>query len=205
MNVDAIIGFSLAMFVLAVTPGPGVFASVSQALANGFRSALQVIVGIVIGDLIFLALAVGGLSALAYIFGDLFFWIRLIGSAYLIWLGWKLWTVGPLRIELQRHTGHGHRMRGFVSGLLITLGNPKVILFYAGFLPTFLDLSTLSTLDICLVAALVAFILSTVMGTYALLASRTRRLFSSATAVRRINRGAGSVMIGTGVFIATRQ
>ena len=95
MPVDVFITFSTAMLILALTPGPGVFASVSQALSSGFRSAFPLIGGLILGDLCFLTLAVFGLSAVAHVLGDLFFLIKLAGGAYLIWLGWRMWTRAP--------------------------------------------------------------------------------------------------------------
>ena len=92
-----------------------------------------------------------------------------------------------------------------MSGLIITLSNPKVILFYCGFLPTFLDLSILTLSDLALVVVIITFVLACVLSTYALLASRARRMFTNPKAARRLNRAAGGVMIATGVAIATRS
>ena len=132
MTIESILAFSAAMLILAISPGPGVFASVSQALSSGFRSSVGVIGGIIIGDLLFLLLAVFGLSALAYALGDLFFFIKLLGGAYLVWLGYRMWTKAPVQLK----EGHGLERRNgwqrFLGGLVITLGNPKVILFYNG-------------------------------------------------------------------------
>jgi threonine/homoserine/homoserine lactone efflux protein len=204
MTIESICAFSLAMFILAVTPGPGVFASASQALASGFRSSLQLIAGIVVGDLVFLLFAVFGLSTIAHILGEFFFIIKILGGAYLIWLGWKMWTREPMVFNSnQKFTKHNGRQR-FLAGLLLTLGNPKVILFYAGFLPTFMDLSHLKTLDIAVVAALVTIILSGVLGLYAFTASRALGLFKNFRAAGNLNRSAGTVLIGTGVIVVTR-
>jgi len=60
MTVESTLAFALAMLILAATPGPGVFASLAQALSSGFRSSINVIAGIVIGDLLFLILAING-------------------------------------------------------------------------------------------------------------------------------------------------
>jgi threonine/homoserine/homoserine lactone efflux protein len=204
MTLESILAFSLAMFILAVTPGPGVFASVSQALSSGFRSSLDLIAGIVVGDLVFLLLAVFGLSAMAHILGELFFIIKLLGGAYLIWLGWKMWTMEPMVFNSnQKFTKHNGWQR-FLGGLFLTLGNPKVILFYAGFLPTFIDLSRLKTPDIAVVAGLVSIILSGVLGIYSFTASRAIGLFKSNRAACNFNRSAGTVLIGTGVIVVTR-
>jgi threonine/homoserine/homoserine lactone efflux protein len=92
-----------------------------------------------------------------------------------------------------------------VSGLIITLSNPKVILFYCGFLPTFLDLSTLTIIDLAFVVVIITAVLSGVLTTYAYLASRARRMFTNQRAVKRLNRAAGGVMVAAGVAIAVRS
>lgn len=204
MTIQSILAFSAAMLILAISPGPGIFATVSQALSSGFRSSVGVVGGIVIGDLLFLFLAVFGLSALAYALGDLFFYIKLLGGAYLVWLGFRMWIKVPVPLNQSHNLERRNGWQRFLGGLVITLGNPKVILFYAGFLPTFIDLSELQALDIIIIAGLVASILIVVLGAYSFAASRARVLFTSLRAIKALNRGAGTVMIGTGIVVATR-
>lgn len=196
--------FAAAMFVLAITPGPGVFATVARALASGLRHAAAVVAGIVIGDLLFLVAAVYGLAALAQVLGDLFAFVKYAGAAYLIWLGVGLWRAPPGKHairgvkELSWHSS-------LVTGLVITLGNPKVILFYLGFLPTFVDLEQLSPHGVMLIAAVVAVVVGGVLLGYACGAARARRWFRSARAERVLNRGAGGIMIATGAVLASRN
>jgi len=204
MTLESALAFAAAMTVLAATPGPGVFATVSQALAAGFRASLFMIAGIVTGDILFLLLAVFGLSVVASVLGDLFYLVKVGGGVYLIWLGWKAWRADPASIDQRGGGRHHSRRQQFMAGLLITLGNPKVIVFYIGFLPTFMDLTALDAVGVFLVSGIVLLVLTTVMGFYAYWAARARRLFTSRKAVRVLNRSAGTVMVGTGVVIATR-
>ena len=204
MTVESTLAFGLAMLILAAMPGPGVFASVAQALSSGFRSSINVIAGIVIGDLLFLILAIFGLSAIAYALGKLFFIVKIIGGAYLIWLGYKMWAIEPIPLNSTMNAEKKNGWQRFMGGLLITLSNPKVILFYCGFLPTFMDLRGLHAVDIAIVAGVVAMVLSSVMVIYSYSAAHARRLFTSRRATRNLNRGAGTVLVGTGLIIATR-
>ena len=204
MTIESSIAFTIAMIILAVSPGPGVFATVAQALAGGFRSALDVIAGIVAGDLVFLLLAVFGLATLARTLGEFFIVIKIAGGCYLIWLGIKMWLVKPVPPEENYGAKKQTGAQRFLGGLLITLGNPKVILFYVGFLPTFMDLGSLTTRDIVIVASLVAVVLVLTLGAYAYSASRARVFFTKPRAIRNLNRGAGTIMVGAGVTIATR-
>ena len=205
MTLYSTIGLSVAMLVLAASPGPGVFATVARALASGFLPALAVIIGIVLGDIIFLMFAFFGLSIIAQALGDLFFILKICGGAYLIFLGIRIWMREP---ALASNEDGNHNRPGwgnFVSGLVVTLSNPKVILFYCGFLPTFLDLSALTLSDLALVVGIITTVLACVLSTYALLASRARSMFTNKKAARRLNRAAGTVMVATGVAIATRS
>ncbi len=206
MTLYSAFGFALAMLILAASPGPGVFATTARAMASGFRPALAVIWGIVLGDIIFLMFAAFGLSVAAQVLGNLFFIVKIGGGAYLVWLGIKIWLQKPEPGQVRPQAAISRSKWGnFASGLIITLSNPKVILFYCGFLPTFLDLSALTIVDLALVVVIITAVLSGVLITYAYLASRARKIFTRETAVKRLNRAAGGVMIAAGVAIAARS
>lgn len=200
MSFIGLAGFAAAMFVLAITPGPGVFATVSKALSSGFRSTLPVIAGIVVGDLVFLLLAVYGLSAVAESCNSLFVVIRYLGGCYLIWLGIKLWRSTPRAEDVGEGT-HRTGRYSFLSGLSITLSNPKVILFYVSFLPTFIDMTALAPVDVAAVGGVLSAVLGGVMAFYAFTASRVRRVCKSTIARRRMDRVAGTVMAGAGAAL----
>ena len=204
MSFETYIALALAMFVLAVTPGPGMFATIARALHGGFRPALSMIAGIVTGDLLFLLLAIFGLAVVAETLGEFFLIVKVLGGLYLIWLGWKMWRAEPTPVAIGEDGGDRQPAAGFIPGLTITLGNPKVIIFYVAFLPTFIDLAQLTALNIAAVATVVSVVLASVLAAYAFLAARTRAVFKSRRAMRGLNRGAGTVMIGTGLVVATR-
>ncbi len=201
MSLISILSLAAAMFILAATPGPGVFATVSRSLSSGFGSACGVILGIVTGDILFLLFAILGMSVIAKTMGGFFIVVKLIGGAYLIFLGIKTWRSDPTASggdERKSNKKYGN----YIAGLFITLSNPKVILFYCTFLPTFMDLNVLTFFDICLVAFVVSVVLASVLIVYAYLANRARILFSSSRSVKRLNKTAGGVMVATGVTIA---
>ncbi|OPX35117.1 MAG: lysine transporter [Desulfobacteraceae bacterium 4484_190.1] len=204
MSLFSLISLSVAMLILAASPGPGVFATVARSLASGFRPAMAVIIGIVVGDIIYLMFAIFGLSIVAQTLGEFFIIIRVCGGIYLFWLGLKIWFSKPPETESKQLYEKQSQLGNIISGLLITLSNPKVILFYCGFLPTFLDLSTLNVIDIALITCVITIVLTTVLTIYAGLASHARQLLSSPKAIKRLNRSAGGVMMATGVIISTK-
>ena len=204
MTLLNIFAFAGAMFLLAITPGPGVFATVSRALASGFANASFVVLGIVLGDLIFLLLAIFGLSTIASILGDFFIVVKYIGGIYLLFLGYKILTAKENETNLKGIYELSWK-KNFISGLFITLSNPKVILFYLGFLPTFVNLQTLSTLDIGIISLIVTIVLGAVMLAYAYSASGARNLFKSKSSKRKMNIAAGSIMITAGSVLIIKS
>ena len=204
MDIYSAIAFIGAMFLLAITPGPGLFAVVSRALASGFTHASVVVVGLIVGDIIYLLLAIYGLSAIAQVLGEFFVIIKYIGGIYLIYLGYKIWTT---KIEEQniKVVNEISWRENFLSGLFITLGNPKVIVFYLGFLPAFMNLTNLTNLDILMSVIIVASTLAIVMLSYSYLADKSRMFFQSKKAVNRLNKASGAVMITAGGILVFKN
>ena len=206
MTLGSTLAFAIAVFVLGVTPGPAVAATIARGLTTGFWSAAALHLGVVLGDLVLLSLAIFGMAAVAQAMGELFFVVKIIGAAYLVWLGWTLWSAEPIdpaapaeQTAPSRQTG-----RNVFAGLVITLGNPKAIIFYAAFLPTFVDLERVDSGDIAIIAAVVVIVLTITNLSYAALATRARDLLRSRRAIRALNRTAGTMMVGAGVVVATR-
>jgi len=203
MSIENSLALALACFIVMVTPGPGVIALMGHALSKGLRRSVGFIIGMVCGDLVFLTLVIGGLAMIARTFETPFLVIRFAAAAYLIYLGVKAWRAGA--IDLEAAAAHNHSAaRGFFSGLLLTLSNPKVIVFYVGFLPGFFDLAALGPLDALIAVAIVLGVLVSVLVAYAVAAARARTLLNSERSRKLINWGSGSVMIGVGLTIAVR-
>jgi threonine/homoserine/homoserine lactone efflux protein len=204
MTLASILALAGAMLLLAIAPGPGVFATVARALASGLKHSTFVVLGIITGDLIFLLFAIYGLATVAANLHGLFVVIKYIGAVYLIYLGVRLWLAKPESVHIQAATEDHSWKSNFLTGLFITLGNPKVILFYLGFLPTFVDLTSLSGLDVWVIATVVSLVLGLTMLAYAYTASRARTLFQDTNSQRWMNRSAGSAMIATGSVLAAK-
>ncbi|MCZ4305675.1 LysE family translocator [Zoogloeaceae bacterium G21618-S1] len=194
-----------AVFVLAVTPGPAVASITARTLGAGLGAALWHVAGIAMGDIVLIALACLGMSTLAQHYGEVFLAVKWIGAAYLIWLGigaFRSDDTPPAELPIRPPTGHH---KDALAGLLTTLGNPKPILFYAAFLPTFVDLANITAVDFVLVCAIACSMVFIVLAGYALLAARARRLLRDRRTVRAMNRASGAVLVGTGVVIASRS
>jgi len=204
---ETLLAFTLAMFLLAVSPGPGFLMVVARALSGGFAAGLAAIAGLVLGDILFLVLAILGLSALAAVMGEFFLAVKILGAAYLIWLGVKTWRSRANLPEMERPDAPKTKLphyRSAALGFFVTLGNPKVILFYGALLPTFVDVAVLTAGDTVLLSGVVTLVLVSVLGVYAFLAARAGRLLKSDRALRWVNRATGGLLVGAGVAVATR-
>ena len=205
MHLHNLIAFTIALVIAVAAPGPGIISVVSCALARGFREAAAMTCGFILGDLTFFTLAIFGMAALAHSMGDLFLVVKLLGAAYVIWLGIKLWRAAPMVVDpaADKVAGRGF-LRNLTAGLSLTLGNPKPIVFYAGLLPTFVDLQALTLQDGLTMAGILIIVVGAIPCAYALAAARARRLLIDPRRVRLVNRGAGSMMIGAGIAVATQ-
>jgi len=201
MTIESSIAFVLTLSLFVASPGPGVMACVAVAMKRDTVNSVAFIIGMILGDLVYLTFAVFGLTALANNFAAIFHGVRIIGGIYMFYLAYKMWTSKAA----DRQAKLPSRKRGNAfAGLFITLSNPKVIIFYCGFLPNFMDLSALSTSDLGIVCLLVAFVISFVMGTYTFVAYKTGG-FLSRRSGSVLNKSAGTVLAATGTYLLLKK
>ncbi len=203
MTLAALIAYSGALFIAAAIPGPGVTALVARALGSGFRETFFMGLGIVLGDMIYLTAVVLGLALIAQTFTTVFFVVKFAGVLYLGYIAWKLWTAGLLLEDIKAKPSTSPVM-SFLSGLLVTLGNPKTMLFYVALVPTLIDIADIGPRDYGLLLTATFLVLLAVLVPYMLLAARARLLLKQPKALRTLNRVAASVLAGTAAYIAVR-
>ena len=172
-------------------------------LAKGWRDVLPFLAAMWVGEAIWLALAVFGLAVVAQTFHLLFLVIKYLGIAYLLYLAWKMWTA-PVAVaegELPRERSAG---KLFLAGMAVTLGNPKIMLFYMALLPTIIDLHDVSALGWAQLTLTMLAVLVAVDMAWALLAAQARRFLRSARAMRAANRTGATIMAGAATAIAAK-
>jgi threonine/homoserine/homoserine lactone efflux protein len=204
MTIEALALFSGAFLLLAVSPGAGLAMILSRALGAGMASGFAVTTGLILGDFVFLGVAMVGLSAVASTMGPLFQVLKYAGAVYLIWLGVVALRAAAAPIPVTAAAAASSRWRDVGMGLFVTLGNPKPILFYGALVPTLLDVSAIGARDFMTLGAVVTAISYAVYGAYMLMIERARRLLLSARAVRTINIATGGMFVGSGLLVATR-
>lgn len=196
-NIVALLG---AMTILALIPSPSVGAIIARAIASGFVQGMYMVIGILMGDFIFILFAIYGLSAIAEQIDVVFLLLKYLGSAYLIWLGIQLSLAQTHSVEITP-AADSSIWSSFLSGLLITLGDYKAIFFYLSFFPAFLDLTQVSIIDMITVMAIATVAVGGIKLGYVYLADKARLLLKSAKAKKTINLMAATVTIGTGVYL----
>lgn len=203
MTLTAFLAYCAAITVAAATPGPAMFAVITNGVSRGFVRAFMAGIGVAAGDAVLVTLALLGLVALAQTFEWVFHLLKYAGAAYLVLLGVRMWRAAASQ-SAESRTPQAKLSRSFFLGASIALGNPKAILFHASIMPLILNLNTLTFADGLLVVAVVISVNILTMSLYAALAGRASSWFNTPRRMRLMNRFAGSAMIGTGALIAAR-
>jgi threonine/homoserine/homoserine lactone efflux protein len=168
------------------------------------RGSPAFIAGFLIGDLTWFTVAATGLAALAKTAYIAFVVVKYAGVAYLLYLSYRMWTSAAKPIESDEVHPSQKPSRLFLGSLALTLGNPKVMVFFLALLPTVVTLETLTVSGFFEIAAVISVALPAVLGGYAYAAARARRLLKSQRAIRAINRGSASAMAGAAIVVATQ-
>jgi threonine/homoserine/homoserine lactone efflux protein len=202
MTLSNLLVFALALLIAAGSPGPSIAALVARVLSNGCRDVLPFLAAMWLGEAVWLGCAVGGLAVAAHTLGAVFIALKFIGAAYLLFLALKMWFA-PTQVPGGDLPKGQSAWRMFGAGLTITLGNPKIMVFYLALLPTLVDLNRVGASAWLELTAIMLAVLMTVDAAWALLAVRARRLLTSRKAVRIANRSSAAVMAGAAAVIAT--
>ena len=197
------LAYFVASWVIAVSPGSGAVLAMSHGLAYGVRGASATVLGLQIGLAFILLVAGAGVGAVLVASAGAFMVVKLLGAAYLLWLGFRQWRApvtlddggaqaGPPVMRLRQRV---------LTGALTNATNPKGIIFMVAVLPQFIDPKRPLLLQLLILLVTTLAVDTVVMHGYALLASRLRALLRSARARRTQNRVFGGVLMGMGASL----
>ncbi|AYX32022.1 LysE family translocator protein [Burkholderia pseudomallei] len=203
MSLSSLALFAAALLVAAGSPGPSIAALVARVLTNGVRDVLPFLAAMWLGEVIWLTCAVAGLTVLAHTFAFGFLVLKFAGIAYLVFLAWKMWFAPADEPSGQLPRGQSP-LRMFLTGIAVTLGNPKIMIFYVALLPTMVDLSRAGAVAWLELTLTLLVVLITVDCAWAWLAARARKLLTSRRAMKAANRASAAAMAGAAVAIAMR-
>lgn len=205
MTASAALSLFAIMIVLAALPSASVGLVVSRSMTHGFHHGAAVAAGIVLGDLIFVALAVLGMSTLAHTFGGVFAVFKYLGGAYLMLTGIRLLKTDDALPRSERETPSPTGLiPGFAAGLFLTLGDLKAIVFYASLFPTFVDLTQLSRSDVVGIALITIVAVGGIKLLYAYSAQRIVGCIARPKSLDRTRKTAGVALIGTGAYLIAK-
>lgn len=205
METTALLVFAGALFLNAGSPGPSIAVLVSQVLTRGAATVVPFVAAMWIGEAAWLAAAVAGLSLVAERLHLVFVVIKWAGLAYLAVLAVRMWRA-PTDVEARESAlPPGSALARFASGMALTLGNPKVMVFYVALLPSLVDVTATGLADWALLTAVQLSVMAVTDLGWIALAARVRGLFRSPRAMRFANRSSAVAMGGAAAVIATRS
>lgn len=192
-----------ACFLFSIVPGPSVAVVVANSLAGGTRAGALTILGTEISMLSMVVVVALGLQAVMALVSEAFTVIKLVGAAYLIWIGFRMFTASG-KLDL-RPAGETLPLGRYVwQGALVNWSNPKTLLFLGAFLPQFVDLSRPAFGQIMVLGLIVMAVATVTDMFYAVIAGRAGRLLTAAR-VRLMNRVSGVVLMVAGVWLALQR
>ena len=197
------VAFLVAAIVIAVSPGPGAVLSMATGLRHGYLAALRSILGLELALLVQLAVVALGLGAVLATSATAFLVLKIVGAAYLVWLGVQKWRARPEPLDTPAEDGATRKRGGLVlQGLLVNLTNPKAIIFMAALVPQFIDPRAAQLPQFLIIGATMVAVDTVVMSCYAGLATRFRPLLRDPRALRLQNRVFGGLFVGAGAALA---
>jgi leucine efflux protein len=195
--------FVIAIIVFLLIPGPGNLALITSTSKGGIQGGLGATFGVIAGDQVLLWAAVAGVSAVMAAYPTAFHVVQWAGAIYLAWLGIKMLMAKPgdapiLQIKPRHY---------FRQALLITLLNPKAIVFYMAFFPLFVDpaqhqgMTTFAVMAATIAGLTFLYGLTSVLITHFL----AERIRSSPKVTSLLNKAAGVFLIGFGIKLAVSK
>ncbi len=203
MSVPALAIFALALIVDAGSPGPTVAALVSLVMPTGLRDVLPFLIALWLGEAVWLTLTVAGLAVVAQTFGTLFLIVRYVGVVYLFYLAWTMWHAPATSRTTPTPSGQ-RPWRMFVAGLLVSIGNPKNVVFYLALLPTIIDIASVGVSGWFELIATMLVTLAAIDLSWSCAAVQARRLLANGRAMRVANRVSATLMAGAATLVAAR-
>jgi threonine/homoserine/homoserine lactone efflux protein len=200
MDFLTLLSLMIATFVYAISPGPGLFAVLAISTRFGPIPAIWVSIGHTVGDIIYVALAMLALNALADWINESMLYVKILGASYLIFIGYQQFRSKGISFEPSSKKSSVIKL--LIAGFVVGVTNPKTIIFYLSFLPIFIDLNNLTLNTEVQVIVAIGLTVFFVLSLANILGVRLRRYIENPDSIRRINQVTGVTMILVGVFVA---
>jgi homoserine/homoserine lactone efflux protein len=199
MSLQTWLLYLVAAIGLSLTPGPNSLLVLTHGALHGHRRTLFTVAGGALGFLALIALSMLGIGALLQASAHALTVLKLVGGAYLVWLGIQLWRSPPMNLSSQSAGADGRGRVLFRQGLFTAVSNPKALLFYGAFLPQFIDPTRDLLPQFVIMAVVFVLVEIAVEVALSVLAFRIRPLLQRAG--RSFNRACGGLFVAMGVAL----
>lgn len=199
MSLYQIIAFSAASLALLAIPGPTNIVVISRSLSHGSKATLALLAGIGLGDLLTMTTSLLGLGALLAASAQIFSILKILGAAYLIYLGTKMWREAPNHLKTAPQDISGDRQKTFMTAFTVTALNPKSIVFFMAFVPQFLNPAHDVHTQMAIFIAIFVITSIAVSGAYAIAASILRARIKISSMKYHADRTGGGLLAAAGI------
>ena len=200
MSLQEILALLLIILVFVVSPGPGTLAVFGKSMQQGFIAAFFLSFGLILGDITYLVAVILSLDFFSNTIASFMDQVKIVGGMYLIYLGIQSWRSGSFKIK--KDISKKGNFAEFVTGYLISMANPKVMVFYIAILPNFINLKNLSLLIASEIIIITFLGLMAGISIINLGASKIKNKLESSDSNAYINRIVGSIMMVAGIWLA---
>ena len=205
MELITLATFAGALLINAGTPGPSVAALVSRVITNGWRDIMPFLAAMWIGEVMWLTVSLAGMSALAERFYTGFQVLKWAGIAYLIYLAIKMWREPAHAAEEGSLPKRQNPWSMFAAGMALTLGNPKIMVFYLALLPSLIGTQPFTVGTWLPLAATCLGVMMFTDCSWVFAANYARKFLQTPRAMRITNRIGATTLGGAALVIATRK
>jgi len=200
MSLQEILALLLIILVFVVSPGPGTLAVFGKSMQQGFIAAFFLSFGLILGDITYLVAVILSLDFFSNTIASYMDQVKIVGGMYLIYLGIQSWRSGSFKIK--KNISKKGNFAEFVTGYLISMANPKVMVFYIAILPNFINLKNLSLLIASEIIIITFLGLIAGISVINLGASKIKNKLEDSDSNAHINRIVGSIMMVAGIWLA---
>ena len=200
MSFQEILALLLIILVFVISPGPGTLAVFGKSMEQGFIAAFFLSFGLILGDITYLVAVILSLDFFSNTIASFMDQVKIVGGMYLIYLGVQSWRSGSFKIK--KDISKKGNFAEFVTGYLISMANPKVMVFYIAILPNFINLKNLSLLIASEIIIITFLGLMAGISVINLGASKIKNKLESSDSNAYINRIVGSIMMVAGIWLA---
>lgn len=199
MSLELYAAYVVACIVIVLIPGPTVTLIIASSMRHGTRAGLLNAAGTQAGVAAMIAIVGIGLTSMIEAMGHWFEWIRLLGAAYLIWLGIQMFRSSSKLSD----SGFARRPRGgfFLQGFLVAISNPKTLIFFGAFIPQFIDPSANYAQQIAIMGVTAMTFAALSDSAYAVAAGRAGKMLSGKP-IKLMTRISGTFLVGGGLWLA---